>query len=129
MKRLIKFLRDMDAGSAETILNSTRRCKSRSYLIEGVPHYDGTESDDGSSYVEEKLDNDCVEEEEEEILPEEPMEIEIIAPPTPPKEKSPSPPPSPPTPKEKSPSPELEGWRLREQQRKEAKTRAEAEEL
>ena len=35
MKRLIKFLRDMDAGSAETILNSTRRCKSRNYLIEG----------------------------------------------------------------------------------------------
>jgi len=155
MKRLIKFLRDMDAGSAEIILNNTTKYKSSKYLIEGVPHYDGNESDCGSSYVEEKLDNDWVEEEveEEEIFPEEPMEIEIIAPPTPPppvptppppkekspspppiptppKEKSPSPPPAPPTPKERSPSPPpLDGWRLREQKRKEARARAEAEEL
>ena len=35
MKRLIKFLRDMDAESAEIILNNTTKYKSSKYLIEG----------------------------------------------------------------------------------------------
>ena len=39
MKRLIKFLRDMDAGSAEIILNNTTKYKSSKYLIEGKGMY------------------------------------------------------------------------------------------
>jgi hypothetical protein len=111
-------------------------------IIPGVPHYDGTESDDGSSYVEEaaeKSDDDWGsdwEEEEWEDCKEEPNKTEILPTPPlpvptpvrlptppppipPPKEKTPPPPPPPkkrtppPPPKEKSPSPPLEGWRKR----------------
>ena len=78
-------------------------------IIPGVPHYDGTESDDGSSYVEEageKSDDDWGsdwEEEEWEDCKEEPNKTEKLPSPIPPpKAKTPSPIPPP---KEKTPLP------------------------
>ena len=81
-------------------------------IIPGVPHYDGTESDDGSSYVEEageKSDDDWGsdwEEEEWEDCKEEPNKTEKLPSPIPPpKEKTPLPPSPIPPPKEKTPLP------------------------
>ena len=65
LQRLIEFLKERDCdsaanleASAEVFLNDV---KPKAH-IDGIPHYDGTESDDGSSYVEEA-------EEKSEILP------------------------------------------------------------
>jgi hypothetical protein len=85
-------------------------------VIVGVPHYDGTESDDGSSYVEEaaeKSDDDWGsdwEEEEWEDCKEEPNKTEILPTPplpvpTPVRLPTPTPPPPIPPPKEKTPPP------------------------
>ena len=56
LQRLIEFLKERDCdsaanleASAEVFLNDV---KPKAH-IDGIPHYDGTESDDGSSYVEE----------------------------------------------------------------------------
>ena len=129
LQRLIEFLKERDCdsaanleASAEVFLNDV---KPKAH-IDGIPHYDGTESDDGSSYVEEaddKSDKDDGdwgsdwEEEEWEDCTEEQRKTEIIPTPLPSIEKTPSPLPKeitpPPTPPPKENSPPLDGWRRR----------------
>merc|ERR1712021_316182 len=119
--RLLKFFKYRNIESTEIILNGFPR-KDRGYLIEGVPHQDGTESDASSFVEEEELDEPIIEIPRTPTPPPPPPVLVRVPTPPPPKERTPTPPPPPTPPRERSPTPPpLEGWRLREQQRLEAK--------
>lgn len=113
LQRLIEFLKERDCESASNLETSAAvfldDVKPK-YKPGEIPFYDGTESDDGSSYVEEEKDDDWGsdwEEEWDDCATDEPLPaIETLeVPPPPPTPPKPPTPPPPPPPVVKAPSP------------------------